>query len=165
MRSLPDPGFAADTGTAPPALAAVLAESAVDGARSPVLAVLAAAQPPTRLLVPVLAATGDDAAGGHEGDVSTVLMRGVDGRLALLAFTSTTAMAAWRPAARPVPATVRSVAEAALAEGASAVVVDVAGPVVFVVETAELIELAAGHRLLPAGTGYGWFASWPGAVP
>lgn len=165
MRSLPDPGFAGDDGTAPPALAAALERFAGDQLPSPVLAALSAAEPPARLLVPVVAAAGgEEGATGHEGDVSTVLLQGADGRLALLAFTSLEALAAWRPDARPVPVTARAAAEAALAEGAAAVVVDVAGPVLFVVESAELAELGAGHRLLRTSDGYGWFADWlPGA--
>lgn len=165
MRSLPDPGFAGDTGAAPPALAAALQGFAADQAANPVLAALSAADPPARLLVPVVASAGDeDSVAGHEGDVSTVLLQGADGRLALLAFTSLAALTAWRSDARPVPVAVRAAAEAALAEGAGALVVDVAGPVLFVVESAELAELAAGHRLLPTSSGYGWFADWqPGA--
>ncbi len=66
--------------------------------------------------------------------MATVLMRGQDGRMALLAFTGTEAMRRWDPAGRPVPVTVRDAARAARHDGADALVVDVAGPVLFVVE-------------------------------
>lgn len=163
MRSLPDPGFAGDIGTAPPALAEALAGFA-DGGRNAVLAALSAGERRARLLVPVVADAVGDASADHEGDVSTVLMRGADGRLALLAFTSLGALTSWQGDARPVPVTAQAAAEAALAERAAALVIDVAGPVLFVVETAELAEIAAGHRLLPTAHGYGWFASWSHAA-
>ena len=79
-----------DTGAADPALAAALAAYAEDPAREPdVLAALAEA----RLLVPVVAELGESEVGpdglAHDksSDMAAVLMRGPDGRLALLAFT------------------------------------------------------------------------------
>ena len=55
---------------------------------------------------------GVDAAGlAHDktSDMATVLMRGRDGRTALLAFTSTETLRRWNADARPVPlATLRS---------------------------------------------------------
>ena len=59
-----------------------------------------------------------------------------------------------------MPVTVATAAKAALDEGAAALVVDVAGPVTFVVETDDLRELAAGGRLVRVqGDGrerFGW---------
>ena len=51
-------------------------------------------------------------------------------------------------------------AEAAVQDGAAAMLVDVAGPVLFVVETDDLRELAAGSHVLVevarASARYGW---------
>ena len=89
-------------------------------------------------------------------DMATVLMTGRDGRTALLAFTSTDALRRWDPEARPVPVPVSQAAAAAVQDGAAAMLVDVAGPVLFVVETEDLAELAQGHTLAQLGDRYGW---------
>jgi hypothetical protein len=93
-------------------------------------------------------------------DMATVLMTGRDGRNALLAFTGTEALQRWDPQARPVPVSMPRAAEAALQDDAAAVLVDVAGPVLFVVETDDLRELARGSLLVRVGAGlsgrYGW---------
>lgn len=176
VKTLPDPGFAGDTGTAHPDLTDSLGRFAAGGSTSPVLAALSAAAS-TRLLVPVVAsppvpgpvavdgAAADGGTDHREGDVATVLMRGLDGRLALLAFTSLDALAAWNPGARPVPVTARAAAAAALGEGASALLLDPAGPVTFVVETAELTELALGHRLRETSLGHAWFTDRLSTAP
>ena len=62
-------------------------------------------------------------------DMAAVLMRGADGRLALLAFTGLEAMQRWDPDARPVPVPARTAALAALQDGAEALLIDLAGPV------------------------------------
>jgi SseB protein N-terminal domain len=137
--TIPDPGFAGDTGEVDPDLAVAL--EAFD--RSPgdteahraVLNRLLG----SRLLVPVVAILGE-MEGDHEktSDMAAVLMTGKDGRTALLAFTSSAALEAWNPEARPVPVTASQAALAALQEQASALLIDVAGPVMFVVEESEL---------------------------
>ena len=87
-----------------------------------------------RLLVPVVAMLGeveyDDRGLAHDktSDMAAVLMQGADGRLALLAFTSTAALAAWNPEARPVPVAAKLAAQSAVQEEAAAMVIDVAGP-------------------------------------
>ena len=168
VRDIPDPGFAGDDGTAPAVLVEALRryDARPDELHAATLAVLQT----TRLLVPVVAVLGEaevDAAGlvhDKTSDMATVLMRGRDGRTALLAFTGTESLRRWDPEARPVPVPVAKAAEAAVQDGAAALLVDVAGPVRFVVETDDLHELARGHllvRLAPEdGTGlsdrYGW---------
>jgi hypothetical protein len=82
--------------------------------------------------------------------------RPTDGRVALLAVTALDSLKQWSAAARPSPVTVADAARVALAESASALLIDVAGPVRFVVETADLTELAAGHVLVAAGPGHAW---------
>lgn len=167
MRDILDPGFAGDGGAASPELVAALRAYAAgpDGRHDATLEVLQR----TRLLVPVVALPGEvsyDAASGlareKTSDMATVLTRGEDGRTALLAFTGTDAMRRWDPEARPVPVTPARAAQAALAEDAVAVVVDVAGPVMFVVDAQDLRELAEGSVLVKvSGTAgvndrYGW---------
>ena len=163
MRSIPDPGFPDDTGEAPAALTAALTAYDADPAalHGATLQVLQDA----RLLVPVVAVLGeverDEAGLAHDktSDMATVLMRGRDGRTALLAFTGNDALRRWDPQARPVPVPARRAAEAAVQDGAQALVVDVAGPVMFVVETEDLHELAQGHTLVElegVSARYGW---------
>jgi type III secretion system (T3SS) SseB-like protein len=163
MRTIPDPGFPGDSGEAPAQVTAALAAYDADpGAlHAATLHVLQDA----RLLVPVVAVLGEvehDAAGlAHDksSDMATVLMRGRDGRTALLAFTGSDALRRWDPEARPVPVPARRAAEAAVQDDAEALVVDVAGPVMFVVETDDLRELAQGHTLVElegVSARYGW---------
>jgi SseB protein N-terminal domain len=155
MRTIPDPGFAGDVGAVDPDLAAALGAYDRDPSDAEAhLQVLARLQR-ARLLVPVVALLGeveyDVPAGGraqsrlaHDktSDMAAVLMKGRDGRTALLAFTSTAALEAWKGDARPVPVTARQAAQAALQDQASALLVDVAGPVMFVVEGDDLRVLA-----------------------
>lgn len=166
MRSIPDPGFAGDDGGVAPVVAAALAayDAAPEGeAHLRALAVLQDA----RVVVAVVAVLGevelDERGLAHDktSDMAAVLMTGRDGRTALLAFTGSESLAAWAQsyaggAARPVPVTLRQAAQAALQDDASALLLDVAGPVVFVVEADELAALAAGHRLLAVEYGWGW---------
>ena len=74
---------------------------------------------------------------------------------ALLGFTGLDALQAWGARARPVPVTL-DVAETAPAEGAVAVLVDVAGPHPLVIDGEVLDALALGHRLVELGDGFGW---------
>lgn len=156
MRPLAQPAFPDDDGRADPALAAALEQHA----QQPAPAVVLAALSRSRLLVPVVAVLGKDgrAEGGadKEADMSAVLMQGRDGRRALLAFSSLEPLTRWDPHARPVPVPVADAARAAIAEHAAAILVDVAGPVSFVVSGEDLTELAAGRVLVPAADSYAW---------
>jgi hypothetical protein len=51
---------------------------------------------------------------------------------------------------------VATAAAAAVQDGADAVLVDVAGPVLFVIEGDDLRELARGHVLVQVSGRYGW---------
>ena len=167
MRSIPDPGFAGDDGSVPPEVAAALAayDRDPDGGHRAALAVLQRA----RLLVPVVAVLGevevDEQGLAHDktSDMATVLMRGRDGRMALLAFTGTEPMRRWDPAGRPVPVTVPDAARAAVHDGADALLVDVAGPVRFVVEGDDLRALAEGFTLAELAGRHAWVR--PGEQP
>jgi hypothetical protein len=98
-------------------------------------------------------------------DMSAVLMQGRTGSTALLAFTGLDSLHTWDPGARPVPVAVPLAARAALQNGASALVVDVAGPVLLAVEDDDLRSLAQGHRLLEVSAGrWGWVRSPAGAT-
>jgi hypothetical protein len=162
MRTIPDPGFAGDDGGVDPRLAAALAAYDESPEKGEHLAVLAVLQD-TRVLVPVVALLGeveyDEQGLAHDktSDMAAVLMTGRDGRTALLAFTGSQSMRDWDPEARPVPVSTRQAAQAAVHDGASALLLDVAGPVMFVVEGEDLDALVAGHRLVPLDGGrWGW---------
>jgi hypothetical protein len=88
----------------------------------------------------------DAARGGAAEKVSEMALPtlvGRDGRLAVLAFTCLDSLARWRPDARPVPVPADRVWQAG-AQEASAVVIDVAGPVPLAVDGARLAALAGG---------------------
>ena len=160
MRTIPDPGFAGDDGSAPAALREALTTFATDPAH-PVLPVLDALQD-ARLLVPVVAVLGeveyDEQGLAHDktSDMATVLMKGRDGRMALLAFTGTDALDRWNPEGRPVPVSARDAAKAALHDGAEALLVDVAGPMMFVVEGEDLRALAEGATVVDLAGRHAW---------
>ncbi len=146
---MPDPSGNPDLGAADPAVTAALAgyrDRTVDPAA--VLAALAE----SRLLVPVVAVldeagtTADGARVEKSSHMATVSTTGRDGRRGLLAFTSLESLRRWKPDARPVPAPAPAVAAAALDEGASALVVDLAGPVLFAIEGSDLAALAVRVR-------------------
>ncbi|WP_307816576.1 SseB family protein [Nocardioides limicola] len=158
-RLIPSSEFAGDSGTVDPEVAAALATYAADRARrGEVLQALAG----SRLLVPVVAVLGeveyDERGLAHDksSDMAAVLLKGRDGRLALLAFTGTESMVAWNADARPVPVTAQVAAASAIQDGAAALLVDVAGPVTVVVEGEDLEGLARGWPLARVGDQVVW---------
>ncbi|MDK1473501.1 SseB family protein [Streptomyces sp. 549] len=148
LKNIPDPGFATDDGSADPALAAALAAWSQDAAAEPeLLAVLAR----SRLLVPVVAVLGE-AETGPDGlrrdktsDMAVPTLTAPDGRRALPVFTSTDTLARWRPDARPVAVPLHQALRAAAQEGATTVVLDLAGPVTYQLTGPALHALAAGR--------------------
>lgn len=157
MPSLSSPAFPDDDGSADPGVTAALDHYGRSRDLRPVLSVLTR----SRVLVPVVAVLdGEPAPDGSDkrAEMAAVLMTGRDGRNALLAFTSTDAMARWNPESRPVPVPFAQAAEAARAENAAAVVVDVGGPVTVVVTGEDLVRAAAGDVLTRTGVGYAWVA-------
>jgi hypothetical protein len=160
VKAIPDPGFPGDDGSADPGVTAALEAYDVDPARlhHVTLSVLL----DSRVLVPVVAVLGevehDEQGLAHDktSDMATVLMRGRDGRMALLVFTGSDAMRRWDPAARPVPVTLRTAAQAALQDRADALLVDVAGPTAFVVQGGDLRALADGYTLAEVGGRVAW---------
>ncbi|HWL95898.1 MAG TPA: SseB family protein [Nocardioidaceae bacterium] len=156
MRAIPEPAFASDDGSAGPEVTAALREVAGGAGLEIAIAALCDA----RVLVPVVPLPGEDTLGTGESDdrvdMAAVLLTGRDGRRALLAFTDLAALAGWDADARPVPVTTSQAAQSALAEGADALVVDVAGPVQVPVEGDALRRVADGQWLVPDGDGWAW---------
>ncbi|HVT69539.1 MAG TPA: SseB family protein [Trebonia sp.] len=93
-------------------------------------------------------------AGAHgadkETDMALPTLIGNDGRKAVIAFTGIDTIRRWRADARPVPVPAARLWPAVAAEQADAVVIDVAGPVPFVIEGARLAALARGEPPPPA---------------
>jgi hypothetical protein len=154
-------GDPTDRGDPDPQVAAALsAFAAGQGSEHAALTVLAS----SRLLVPVVTvlagaehagATGNPGPGDMAGsgrrlrgekvsEMAVPTLVGSDGRLAVLAFTCLQSLVGWRPDARPVPVPAHQVWQAGVQE-ASAVVIDVAGPVPFAVDGARLAVLAEGR--------------------
>ncbi|MFE6778180.1 SseB family protein [Streptomyces sp. NPDC057702] len=152
LKNIPDPGFSDDDGSADERLSAALAAWASDpAAESRVLSALVGA----RLLVPVVAVLGEveeapTADGGvlrreKTSDMAVPTLRAPDGRRALPAFTSTEALARWRPDARPVAVPLHQALQAAAHERADTLVLDLAGPVTFPLTGPALLALAEGR--------------------
>lgn len=156
--------FPDDHGEQPAEVAAALATYARSDRGADARAAVLAALQPSRLLVPVVAMLGevehDERGLAHDksSDMAAVLLTGADGRLALLAFTGSAPLGAWRADARPVAVPTRVAARSALQDGAAALVVDVAGPVPFVVEGEDLTALAAGWTLARVDGRSAWLA-------
>jgi hypothetical protein len=119
-----------DRGEADPDLAAALARSDRAGVH--------ARLPAARLLVPVVAMPGEG-----EAEMAVPTLVNEAGRRALPVFTGLAALAAWRQDARPVPMPGARVVAAAVQEGYDGVVIDVAGPVSFVLDSDDLRGLLA----------------------
>ncbi|MDA0633206.1 SseB family protein [Nonomuraea sp. CA-218870] len=146
MLTIPDPLDPDDDGGVSPEVSAALAAYQA-GTAGPerVLNALGG----SRLLVPVVALLTSSEMGAHgvrqekESEMALPKLVGKDGREAVLAFTGAAALRRWRADARPIQATTLQVCRAAVGEGAGAVVIDVAGPVPFVIEGEVLRALAA----------------------
>jgi type III secretion system (T3SS) SseB-like protein len=152
-RTIPQPQFPADDGSAEPRLKEALAGYAVG--RLGEHAVLTELQN-ARLLVPVVAVLTEEeqVAPGElrrekESEMALPTLIGDDGRRGVLGFTSMATLRRWRPDARPVAVHARQACQAALDEGAHALVVDVAGPIPFAVDGLRLHLFAEGRPLPP----------------
>lgn len=157
-RSIPDPGFADDDGSADPALHAALAAAGHEPVTSDAAEAVSRALAGARLLVPVVAILTEEEAvapgelrreKGSEMAVPTIT--GARGRRALPAFTSTEALALWRADARPVAVEARRAALATYAEEADTLLLDMAGPVPHEVTGARLRALAEGREYVAPG--------------
>ncbi|WP_327070064.1 SseB family protein [Kitasatospora sp. NBC_01250] len=152
-KNIPNPGFAADDGSADPALARALADwSQQQGAAEPALL---AALRQARLMVPIVALLGEvetDAAGlKHEktSDMAVPVIEAADGRRALPAFTSLASLAAWQADARPAPVNAPQAVMTAYAERADTLLIDPAGPVTYQLTGARMRAVAENRVWLP----------------
>lgn len=153
-RALPGASpFAGDDGSADPELARLLLEHAAGTA--PLTAVVARLAQ-VRVLIPVLAeleaegTTDDGLRVDKEASAGVVALEAPDGRRALPVFTSVAAMAAWHPAARPVPADAARAALSAVSEDWALLVVDPAGPASALVPRPAVWAMARGLSWEPA---------------
>lgn len=143
-RTLSPTGFESDEGAVPPRLAAALTAHACGrGDLADVVAALAG----ERLLVPVVAVSGESEP-GTSAQMALVTLTAPDGRRALPAFTSTAAMAAWDGAARPVPVESRRAALSAVDEGCELLVLD-PGTTSLLLPRPALWALARGEHWVP----------------
>jgi hypothetical protein len=142
-RSLASPQFAGDDGAASASVRHLLATVA-----DPL--VIARALREERLLASVVAVLDelDEAGGDKDSHMAVVSMLNASGEKGLLVFTGVDSMARWNPQARPVPSWGRDVARSALDDGASAVVLDVAGPQPLVL-TGPALDVLADQLDLP----------------
>ncbi|MGW1378963.1 SseB family protein [Streptomyces sp. NPDC002446] len=147
-KSIPNPGFSDDDGSADPALAAALSAYDEDRSAEPqLLAALAGA----RVLVPVVAILGEVETGPDglrrekTSDMAVPTLQAPDGRRALPAFTSMDTLQRWRPDARPVAVPLQQALLAASHEQADTLVIDLAGPVTYQLTGPALRALAEGR--------------------
>jgi hypothetical protein len=147
LKNIPDPGFSDDDGTADPRLSAALHAYAGGAGEGEVLTALRGA----RLLVPVVALLGEVETGPDglrrekTSDMAVPTIEAADGRRALPAFTSTDALARWRPDARPVAVPLAQALQALAHEGADTLLVDMAGPVPYALSGPALRAVAEGR--------------------
>ncbi|GMA27097.1 SseB family protein [Arenivirga flava] len=144
---------AADDGSAPPELlAAVVAFRCGETGPAAVVDALRGA----RLLIPLVAKLGESGEGAHgrtvdkSAELAIVTVAGPDGRDVLPVFSSVTAMAAWNPKARPVPADGVRVALAAASERTDLVVLDPASETEFALRRPAVWAMAQGDPWMPA---------------
>ncbi|AUZ34225.1 hypothetical protein C3B78_06995 [Arthrobacter sp. PGP41] len=145
--------FENDDGTASEAyLAAVAALRKGTGDEAGVVASLATA----RVFIPIVARLAEEAEGAHglnadkQADMALVTLKAADGRTAMPAFTSTAALAAWHPEARPVAVYAARAALSAVAEGAELLVLDPGSGFTFVVRRPAVWALAQQHGWVPS---------------
>ncbi|TLM82293.1 SseB family protein [Pseudarthrobacter sp. NamE5] len=145
--------FDDDDGTADDGyLAAVAALRGGTGNEAGVIASLATA----RVFIPIVAQLAEEADGLHglhsdkQADMALVTLKAADGRTALPAFTSTAALTAWHPKARPVAVFAARAALSAVAEGAELLVLDPGSDFTFVVRRPAVWALAQQHDWIPS---------------
>lgn len=152
-REFDDNPFGGDDGSAPPELLGALAafRAGEVGAEAVVDAVRA-----VRVLIPLVAELGEEGVSDaglaidKTQELSIVTVAAPDGRRVLPVFSSVTAMQAWNPAARPVPAAGPRAALAAASEETELLVLDPTSETEFVLRRPAVWALAQGHAWLPS---------------
>lgn len=155
-RALPPAAFEGDTGAADPAVLAVL-DAVTDGTVDETRLMAALAQ--ARLLVPVVATAADLATGGgasssgrveQTAEMAVVTLTAPGGQRGMPVFSGLAALAAWDPAARPVPVTSAHAAQAVVAEGCDVLLLDLGSPHAQVLRPSMVWALAQRRAWLPA---------------
>ncbi|MDJ1132255.1 SseB family protein [Streptomyces iconiensis] len=150
LKNIPESAFAGDDGTADPALAQALAAWHAGPSHSTearVLEALAGA----RLLVPMVAVLTESETGENglrrdkTSEMAVPTLNAPGDRRALPAFSSTGALAEWRPEARPVAVGLPQALQALVHEQANALVLDIAGPVTYELSGSALYAAAEGR--------------------
>ena len=113
----------------------------------------------SRLLMPIVA-TGDDSMEGPDparhAEMAAVTLRDDTGTY-LLAFTGADSMRLWSQEARPVLCLLDELCASVAPAAADQLLIDVAGPVPFVISGEALELLAAGNRLVEfEGEDFAW---------
>ncbi|WP_375399702.1 SseB family protein [uncultured Amnibacterium sp.] len=151
-RSFESNPWAGDDGSAPAGFEAAVRALREGRLQAPaVLDVLRDA----RLLVPLVADLAEADHGVHgtadkRAELALPTVAGPDGRRVLPAFSSAAAMAAWNPAARPVPAPARQVALGAAGDGVELVVIDPGSTTQFGLRRGALESLARDTAWTPS---------------
>jgi hypothetical protein len=145
-RSLIDPQsqWRHDTGEANPDLHQAIAKGDI----SSFLNLL----PSARLLIPLAESEISLGEPQKSSDLAIVCMTAKDGRLGLLAFTSVDALKDWNAQARPIPIEGRDAAIAALDEGASAILIDIASSHPLTITLPDLVQVTGidqRYRVVP----------------
>lgn len=136
-------------------------------------AALVAALATTRVFVPVVAEPASrtlvaGVAAHDRSDMASVVLTTPDGRRALPVFTGVEALAAWDPAARPVPVPAPDAARAAADDGCDTIVVDLGAADAVVLRLSHVWALAQGRPWRPPHADRGVLATTaalPSAVP
>ena len=155
----PNPNANDDGSADPVVIAAIEAFRALpltDPGRAQAQSAVVTAIGRSRLLMPLVAETGDHGVGptglvvGTTHELALVTVAGPGGQKVLPAFTSVAAMGQWREDARPVPVEARRAALAAVLEDVSWIVVDPVSPTEFVIRRPAVAAMAKGERWVPA---------------
>lgn len=102
----------------------------------------------------------------HKTELVAVTLAAPDGRSGLPVFTGLDALVAWQPDARPSLCRLDEVAATALDHGASAILVDLAGPHPLVIEGELIAQLAQSRRLVRLDDGgWGWLFAADSPAP
>lgn len=153
-KDIPTPEFDDDDGSAWPIVVTAMTQFAAGEADK---YAVAGALSGSRLFVPIVAVLDEQETNeaGYEVEknshMATVTIERPDGKRGLLAFTGTDSMTDWRADCRPLAASARRVALAALAEDADVLILDIASGRRFVLERPGLLALAEGRAWLPPG--------------
>lgn len=168
LRSLAQPNsrFAGDDGAPDPVTREAIAR--VNDHKSYIRAIVALCT--SRLLMPIVA-SGDESMDGPDPDrhaeMAAVTLKDESGSY-LLAFTGIDSMRAWNPDARPIPCLLDELCATVKEAGAEQLLIDLAGPVQFVIAGEALDLLADGNALVEfEGEDFAWvkYAESDGQAP